>query len=194
MQDKYTEYAEMLVRWGSVFNLTAARTAQQIMDEHIQDSLSLLPFLTKDGCVLDVGTGAGLPGIPLAIARKDINFKLLDSRQKKINFVQHAVTSLQLPNVEPICARVEELSLPVQVDMVVSRAFASLHDFTTGISSLCDEKTQIVAMKGRVEQAKNEAAQLSAGFKLLNIEKVVVPGIAKERCLVFLAKQGDEYK
>ncbi len=194
MQDKYRAYSELLIKWGGVFNLTAARTVEQIMTEHVQDSLSLLPFLTNVTSVLDVGTGAGLPGIPLSIAREDVQFKLLDSRQKKINFVQHVVTSLQLPNVQPICSRVETLSLSDRVDMVVSRAFASLYDFTSVIDGLCDDNTQIIAMKGRVEQAKVEAEQLPRGFKLLNIEKVVVPGVAKERCLVFLAKQEDIYK
>src|SRR5688572_21158025 len=120
LDEKYRQYAELLVKWNKNINLSGARTVEAVLAEHVQDSLSLVPFLTNVRSVLDVGTGAGLPGIPLAIARPDISFKLLDSTQKKINFLQHVITSLQLSNVEAICARVEALQEPLPVDMIVT--------------------------------------------------------------------------
>ena len=188
-EQQLLEYVALLDKWNDKFNLTAVRDPEQMITQHILDSLSLLPFLTNLRSVLDVGTGAGLPGIPLAIARPDISFNLLDSTRKKINFVQHVVTSLQLPNVEPICARVESLTVPMPIDMVITRAVASLGDFVNLIAGLCTAQTQIVAMKGRKQQALLEAQTLPAGFKLLNIQEVVVPGLDAERCLVFLSKE-----
>lgn len=189
LDKKHLEYAELLLKWGKAFNLTGARDAPTIITQHIQDSLSLLPFLTDTRTILDVGTGAGLPGIPLAIARPDLKFILLDSTRKKINFVQHVVTSLQLANVDPRCARVETLVDQLPADMIVTRAVASLGEFAGLIRAICSPDTKIIAMKGRRDQAELEAQQLPADFKLLNIEDVKVPGLAAERCLVFLGKQ-----
>lgn len=187
-QNKLMDYVMLLAKWSKVYNLTSLRSVEQIIPLHILDSLSLLPFMQDVSVVLDVGTGAGLPGIPLAIARPDISFKLLDSQQKKINFVQHVITSLQLNNVTAMQQRIETLPVNLQFDMVVSRAFASLDEFVKLIINVCNNRTKIVAMKGKRELVLQEARLLPKTFELVSIETVTVPGVDAERCLVFLKK------
>lgn len=188
-QEQLLSYVMLLVKWSRVYNLTTVRDPKQIITVHILDSLTVLPFLEGASSVLDVGTGAGLPGIPLAIARPDIAFTLLDSQQKKINFVQHVITSLQLTNAAAVQQRVESLSVNSPIDVVVSRAFASLDEFVNLIVNICNKQTKILAMKGKTELVLQEAQALPAGFELLNIETVTVPGLDAERCLVFLQRK-----
>lgn len=187
-QQKLLDYAALLAKWSKVYNLTTVREPSQIITLHILDSLSVLPFLDTAQNVLDVGTGAGLPGIPLAIARPDIAFTLLDSQQKKINFVQHVITSLQLVNVLAVQQRIESLSVNSPIDVIVSRAFASLDEFVNLIVNVCSKDTKILAMKGKSELVLQEAQSLPAEVKLLSIETVAVPGVDAERCLVFLQR------
>lgn len=187
-QQQLLDYVALLAKWSLVYNLTTVREPEKIITLHILDSLTVLPFLDGITSVLDVGTGAGLPGIPLSIARPDISFKLLDSQQKKINFVQHVITSLQLTNVVAVQQRIESLSPDENFDLVVSRAFASLDDFANLITNVCDSNTKIVAMKGRRELVLQEQESLPNNFELVSIETVVVPGIDAERCLVFLQR------
>lgn len=189
IQKLYT-YVELLLKWNKVYNLTAVRDPAQMITHHILDSLAVLPHLKDVSSILDVGTGAGLPGIPLAIARPDISFKLLDSQQKKITFVQHVITSLQLTNVSAVWSRIELLQ-DVSVDMIISRAFSSLEDYVNLIAKICDAKTKIVAMKGRQDLVLEEQQQLPKGFTLTHIQEIFVPELNAERCLVFLQKQGD---
>ncbi len=190
-QQQLLAYVELLAKWSKVYNLTTVREPEKIITYHILDSLSVLPYLKDIHSVLDVGTGAGLPGIALAIARPDITFKLLDSQQKKINFVQHVITSLQLPNVSALWCRVESLSGELAPDMVISRAFASLSDYVNLIAKVCGQHTQILAMKGRIELVTTEQDQLPSNFQITKIQELLVPGLTAERCLVFLTKQGD---
>jgi len=189
-QRKLLAYVALLAKWSKAYNLTTVREPDQIITLHILDSLSVLPYLDNATSVLDVGTGAGLPGIPLAIARPDISFKLLDSQQKKIIFVQHVITSLQLTNVVATQQRIESLQVSSPVDpgfdVIVSRAFASLQEFVNLISSVCTKQTKIIAMKGRRELVLQEAELLPPYYQLVNIETVTVPGVNGERCLVFL--------
>lgn len=187
---KLLDYAQLLAKWSQVYNLTTIRAVHQIIPVHILDSLTLLKFVHKIQTVLDVGAGAGLPGLVLAITCPDINFTLLDSQQKKINFMQHVVTSLQLPNVNVVHARVESLQVARAFDMVVARAFASLDEFVKLIINVCDDKSVIVAMKAKRELVLQEAQNLPPNFELVNIETVTVPGIDAARCLVFLKKKG----
>jgi 16S rRNA (guanine527-N7)-methyltransferase len=189
-QQKLISFVDLLAKWSKVYNLTTVREPEHIVTQHILDSLSLLPYLQNTKIVLDVGTGAGLPGIPLAIMRPDISFKLLDSQRKKINFVQHVITSLQLSNVTALHERVETLPADLEVDMIVSRAFSSLKDFVSSIATVVRIDSKIIAMKGRIEQAEVESLQLSSGFKLERIETLSVPGLNAERCLVFITCKG----
>ncbi|HSX20584.1 MAG TPA: 16S rRNA (guanine(527)-N(7))-methyltransferase RsmG [Gammaproteobacteria bacterium] len=188
-QEKLIAYVELLAKWNKAYNLTAVRAIDQMIPLHILDSLSLLPFMSKVTRVLDVGTGAGLPGVPLAIVCPEISFQLVDSQQKKINFIQHVITSLAIPNVTAMQHRIETLEPSLAADMVVSRAFASLDEFVKLVGHLCNANTKIVAMKGRRELALQEVQALPANFALINIESVQVPGINAERCLVFLQKK-----
>lgn len=187
-QNKLLDFVWLLAKWNKAYNLTAVRDVEQMITLHILDSLCVLPYLDGVTSVLDVGTGAGLPGIPLAIARSDISFKLLDSQQKKINFVQHVITSLQLPNVTAMHQRIESLQVSSPLDMVVSRAFASLDEFVKLVANVCTDQTKIVAMKARRDVVMQEAKSLPNEFKLVNIETVTVPEINAERCLVFLQR------
>lgn len=188
MNTKINQYVELLQKWNKVYNLTAIRDKDKIFSHHIADCLAVLPHL-KSGRVLDVGTGAGLPGIPLAIMRPDMNFCLLDSRQKKINFVQHVITCLQLENVTAVCARVEEYSEAQPFATIISRAFASIPDYVKLIQHLVDKNTKIIAMKGRRELALKEMAP--AGYSIDKVVELDVPGLNEERCLIFISKDGD---
>lgn len=191
MNNKLLDYVALLAKWSKVYNLTTIRDPDQIMIQHIQDSLTVEPYLNTGELVLDVGTGAGLPGIPLAIVRPDVQFKLIDSQRKKINFVQHVITSLSLTNASAICDRIEAVHADRKVDVIVSRAFSSLQDFVNLIANVCDSTTNIIAMKGRRELVVSEASHLPENFKIVRIDDVSVPGLNAERCLVFLKKQGD---
>lgn len=189
-QKKIIDFLWLLAKWNKAYNLTAVRTIEQMIPLHILDSLCLLPYMQDVTSVLDVGTGGGLPGIPLAIARPEISFQLVDSQQKKINFVQHVITSLQLANVSATQQRVETLNVSSQLDMVVSRAFASIDEFVKLVANVCKNQTRIVAMKARREVVLQEAQALPPEFELISIETVTVPGIDAERCLVFLHRKG----
>lgn len=189
-QQKLLEYVALLAKWSKVYNLTTVRDPGQIVALHVLDSLSVLPYLNEVGSVLDVGTGAGLPGIPLAIACPNISFRLVDSQQKKISFIQHVITSLGLTNVAATQQRVEVLRANSTVDhgfdVIVSRAFASLQEFVKLINNVCNTQTKIIAMKGRRELVLQEVGLLPPDYQLINIETVTVPGVDGERCLVFL--------
>ncbi len=188
-QNQLLSYVALLQKWNTAYNLTAVRDPEQMIRQHILDSLTLLPYLQDVKSILDVGTGPGLPGIPLAIARPDISVTLLDSLQKKINFVQHVITSLQLANAQAIQQRIQDLPAEQVTDLIVSRAFASLADFVNLIEPICTPRTKIIAMKGRQEQVNIELQQLPATFRLESIEVVKVPGLDAQRCLVILSKQ-----
>lgn len=182
------EFVQLLAKWSSVYNLTSIKSVAQIIPLHILDSLSMQYLVRDTKYVLDVGTGAGLPGIPLAIMNPNAHFTLVDSQQKKINFVQHVITSLGLKNVTAEQSRVEKLQVSYPFDMVVSRAFASLDEFVKLIINVCDKHTKIVAMKAKQVTVMQELQLLPPTVELVNIDNVVVPGVVGERCLVLLKK------
>ena len=182
------EFVQLLAKWSSVYNLTSIKSVAQIIPLHILDSLSMQYLVRDTKYVLDVGTGAGLPGIPLAIMNPNAHFTLVDSQQKKINFVQHVLISLGLKNVTAEQSRVEKLQVSYPFDMVVSRAFASLDEFVKLIINVCDKHTKIVAMKAKQVTVMQELQLLPPTVELVNIDNVVVPGVVGERCLVLLKK------
>lgn len=143
-----SQYLHLLAKWNRVYNLTAIRDPQQMLSEHLLDSLSLTPYV-KGPRVLDVGTGGGLPGIPLAILLPNIEFILLDANAKKTRFVQQAVIELRLHNVEVICDRIEAYRPTAAVQQIVSRAFTSLAQFADSVRHVCDGTTELLAMKGK---------------------------------------------
>jgi 16S rRNA (guanine527-N7)-methyltransferase len=179
-------YVELLARWNQTYNLTAIRDPGEMLTKHVLDSLAVLPFIAASPCA-DVGTGAGLPGIPLAIARPEIRFTLLDSNGKKTRFVTQAVAELKLPNVEVVQARSEAYRPAAPFALVLSRAFASLADFAKLAGGLAAPGGRLLAMKGT--DPTEEIAALPAGFRLLAVHPLNVPGLGAERCLVELEKQ-----
>jgi len=171
------DYLALLWRWNSAYNLTAVRDPLEMVSRQLLDSLSILPWLTGPR-VLDVGTGAGLPGIPLAIARPDLDFTLLDANGKKIRFVRQAVLQLGLANVSAEQQRVEAFRPALPFDTITSRAFAELADFVTLTSHLLAPGGQWLAMKAA--RAEDEQRGLPPGLhaELLDL---TVPGASASR-------------
>jgi len=180
------KFIDLLIKWNKVYNLTAITSFQEIQSLHIDDSLSIVAALPSQGVVVDVGTGAGLPGIPLAIARPDLEFILVDRTLKKINFIKTVVRELGLTNVTPSHLRIENLSVP-NCSCCVSRAFASLADYCALVQHLCTVNTRILAMKGKLTTLEKEP--IPAGFKLDKIEPLKVNNLNQERHLVYLSLQ-----
>jgi 16S rRNA (guanine527-N7)-methyltransferase len=156
-----------------------------MVSRHLLDSLSVMPGLAGRR-IADVGSGAGLPGIPLAIARPDLEFVLLDSVGKKTRFMTHAVGRLGLDNVRVARTRVEDYADEVGFDTVVSRAFASLADFVRLAGGLCAPAGRLVAMKGRLKQ--DELAGLVPGWRIVETQQLAVPGTQGARHLVIMQR------
>lgn len=178
-QQHLLDYLALMVKWNKVYNLTAIRDPDEMVSRQLLDSLSILPWVSGKR-ILDVGTGAGLPGIPLAIALPESDFTLLDSNGKKTRFVQQAVAELGLQNVRVLHARVEALGQEAGFDVITSRAFASLQDFVSLTKYLLAEDGVWLAMKG---QADREEGELPAGLEI-TIHRLSVPGCQAERHLV----------
>ncbi|MBX3652482.1 MAG: 16S rRNA (guanine(527)-N(7))-methyltransferase RsmG [Burkholderiales bacterium] len=177
-QQRMLDYLALIEKWNKAYNLTAVREPRKMLTHHLLDSLAVLPHL-RGPRVLDVGTGAGLPGIPLALARPDWQFTLLDSSHKKTTFLRQAVIELQLGNVEVICARVETWNAPPPFDTVVSRAFTEVAEFVALAGRLCAKDGVVIAMKGVYPH--EELAQLPQAFRLRGVVPLQVPGLGAER-------------
>lgn len=185
----------LLNKWNKAFNLSAVRDPREMLSRHLLDSLSLLPLVrelrlqesTKNFTVLDVGTGPGLPGIPLAICMPDTDFVLLDSNGKKTRFVFQACTELGIKNVEVENTRIENYQSDRQVDIVVSRAFASLFDFTRGCEPVSGANTRLIAMKG--QYPAEEIAALPAHWQIIRTHELQVPGSDGDRHFIELARR-----
>ena len=154
-----------------------------MVTHHVLDSLSALPYLHGNYC-LDAGTGAGLPGLILAMARPDMRWVLLDSRQKKIRFITHAIMELRVTNVEITCARAEEYRPEALFTTVITRAFGSLHKFYAHAKHLAAPEGILLAMMG--EDIAGEIVKLRGlkGAPVVQVHSLAVPGVEKERCLV----------
>lgn len=179
-------YIDLLHQWNQRYNLTAVRDPGEMVSRHLLDSLAVMPYLNGKR-VLDAGTGAGLPGIPLAMACPDKHFVLLDSNGKKIRFVTHAVTALSLKNVEVVQARAEDYRPAELFATVISRAFAQLADFLVLTGHLCAPGGRWLAMKGA--PAESELQNLPAGFRRVAVHPLKVPGLDVRRCVVEVKKQ-----
>ena len=191
-QQKLLDYIALVQKWNKVYNLTAVRGTDDMLTHHLLDSLAVVPPLllniTHAKTILDVGSGAGLPGIPLALALPDAQVTLLDSNHKKAAFLQQAVIELALSNVTVICERVEKNQLNQVFSVVISRAFAELHKFVALAGHLVAPGGCLIAMKGilSAEEITQLSAQLNGGFKLSDVTPLTVPGLNAERHLVFL--------
>jgi 16S rRNA (guanine527-N7)-methyltransferase len=178
-------YLEQLHKWNKAFNLSGIRDPEAMLSHHLLDSLSLLPYI--DGKrVADIGTGAGLPGIPLAICLPDVHFILIDSNSKKTRFIFQTAALLGLRNVEVVHTRVEDYAADPAVDIVTSRAFASLTDFITACRHLLRSGpgAKLLAMKGRMPDA--ELLEIPDDFHLYASYGLNVPGLDAERCVLDL--------
>lgn len=178
------DYLALLFKWNSAYNLTAVRDPQQMVSRQLLDSLSILN-LVKGPRVLDVGTGAGLPGVPLAIARPDWHFTLLDANGKKMRFVRQAVMELNLSNVHVEQQRIEAFKPAQPFDTVTSRAFAELKEFVCLTETLVAANGQWVAMKAAL--AGDESAALPAGLNV-GLSPLNVPGEKAQRYAVTVTK------
>ena len=181
--EKLGAYLALLAKWNQVYNLTAVREEARMVSHHVLDSLAVLPYL-RGTRLLDVGSGGGLPGIPLAIARPELQVALIDSNQKKTAFLKQVAIELGLPNVEVVQQRVEEFAPPALYDTIISRAFADLGEFVTLSKHLLAPGGQFAAMKGI--HPHEEIAQLPAGFKLQQRVPLAVPGLDAQRHLLLL--------
>ena len=195
------DYLDLIGKWTKVYNLTAVRDPNEMLTHHLLDSLAVMEPLrqqlaamgvgqgagsnAKPGVrLLDVGSGAGLPGIVIAICCPDITVHCVDTVAKKAAFIQQVAVSLRLPNLRGVHARVESLKEPY--DVVSSRAFASLVDFTTWSGAALAEQGVWMAMKGK--HPESELAALPAGVKVFHVEQLLVPGLGAERCIVWMRK------
>lgn len=177
-QQRMLDYLALVVKWNKAYNLTAVREPDRMLTHHLLDSLAVLPHV-RGPRVLDVGSGAGLPGIPLALARPDWQFTLLDSSHKKATFLRQAVIELKLANVDIQCTRVETWQTTQPFNTVVSRAFSDLPEFLLLAGRLCAQNGVVIAMKGIYPH--DELAQLPGNFRLCGVVPLLVPGLGAER-------------
>lgn len=180
------QYVELLNKWNKAYNLTAVRDPKEMVIKHIMDSLMIGPLI-KGESFIDVGTGPGLPGIPLAILYPERNFVLLDSLGKRITFLRQVVFQLKLENVKPLLSRVEEYQPEKLFDGVLSRAFSSLNDMVSWCSHLItEEKGIFYALKG--QYPKDEISSLPENIEMIASDKIIVPQLTGDRHLIQLKK------
>lgn len=171
-------YLRLLEQWNRAYNLTAVREPAQMVPRHLLDSLSVLPWL-RGASLLDVGSGAGLPGIPLALARPDLAVTLLDGNGKRSRFMTQAVLELGLDNVTVVQARVEDWHAPAPFACVISRAFAALAEFVEVAGRHCAADGHLLAMKGQL--AADELAAVPAAWSIAGVHRLTVPGLEGEQ-------------
>jgi 16S rRNA (guanine527-N7)-methyltransferase len=176
-------YLQLLAKWNRAYNLTAVREPSEMVTLHLLDSLSVNPYLYGER-ILDVGTGPGLPGIPLALANPAKHFTLLDSLGKKTRFIQQVINTLELANVTVVQSRVEAFQPPQGFSTVISRAFASLQEMVSHSSHCLERGGRMLAMKGQYPQAELET--LGSEVEVLSVEQLEVPGLSAARHLVIM--------
>jgi 16S rRNA (guanine527-N7)-methyltransferase len=182
-KNAWLRHLSLLRQWGRTYNLVAPGEFDQLVTRHLLDSLSIHAWV-HDGPVLDVGTGAGFPGLPLAILRPDRPTVLIDSAGKKVRFLRHVIRELGLKHVEAVHGRVESFSPRVQFSTIVSRAFSALGDFVAVTRHLVGPETRLVAMKGQLPD--QELDELPPWAQVETMERLDVPGQRVERHLVTL--------
>lgn len=186
-QKTLLDYLALLIKWNKAFNLSGVKDAGEMLSRHLLDSLTLVPYIAGNR-VLDVGTGPGLPGIPLAVCFPEIDFDLLDSNGKKTRFVFQAAHQLGLRNVHVHNIRVEKFQTEMPVDVIVCRAFSSLQDLAALTRHLLvPAHTRIVAMKGVYPE--QELKELPVGIQTTRADRVSVPGYTGERHIIELTAQ-----
>lgn len=181
-RERLLAYVGLLAKWNRAYNLTAVRDPAQMIPRHLLDSLSILPWI-GEGALLDVGSGPGLPGIPLAIMRPELAVTTLDSNGKKTRFQQQVKLELGLPNLQVVQSRVEQFD-GGPFEQIVSRAFASLNDMLSWTGHLCSDRGVFLAMKGLYPEAELE--QLPPGYQLHASHRLHVPDTDGERHLLIM--------
>jgi 16S rRNA (guanine527-N7)-methyltransferase len=181
-QEKLLAFLELLEKWNRSYNLTAVRDPEQMVPRHLLDSLTVLPYL-QGPRVLDIGTGPGLPGIPLALARPDFEFILLDSNAKKTRFATQAMHELGLKNVAVVQERVEKFHPETKFDTLIARAFASIPDMLAASRHLCAAHGRFLVMKGVFPQ--EELAAVTDGYRA-EVKALHIPGLDAARHVVIL--------
>ncbi|EGP1170908.1 16S rRNA (guanine(527)-N(7))-methyltransferase RsmG [Salmonella enterica] len=176
-------YVDMLHKWNKAYNLTSVRDPNEMLVRHILDSIVVAPYLQGQRFI-DVGTGPGLPGIPLAIVLPDAHFTLLDSLGKRVRFLRQVQHELKLENITPVQSRVEAYPSEPPFDGVISRALASLNDMVSWCHHLPGEKGRFYALKGQLPG--DEIASLPDNFSVESVEKLRVPQLEGERHLVII--------
>jgi 16S rRNA (guanine527-N7)-methyltransferase len=182
---KLTSLLDELVKWNAAYNLTAITEPAKMVTHHLLDSLSVQSAL-HGTTVADVGTGAGFPGLPLAVVDPQREFTLIDSNNKKVRFVAHAARTLGLPNVTAVHARSEAFKTGKPFDTVIARAFAALPELLKLVSPLCGPETRVLAMKGK--RPDDEITAVPASWRVLEVRALAVPGLNEERHLVMLQR------
>ena len=182
-KDQLIQLVQLLNKWNKAYNLTSVRDPQEMLVKHILDSIVISPYLQGDHFI-DVGTGPGLPGLPLAIINPTKQFVLLDSLGKRISFIRNAVRELGLTNVEPVLSRVEEYQPEQKFDGVLSRAFASLKDMTDWCHHLPKKDGYFYALKGIYHE--DEVQELDKKFEVKDVITLNVPELIGERHLIVL--------
>lgn len=196
-RDALLNYLDQLRRWNRTYNLTAVRDPEQMLVQHVFDSLAVMPPLldlldknTVDSTtIVDVGSGAGLPGVVLAIMQPSWSVQCVDAVEKKMAFVRQVSGALRLPNLQAVHQRVEALA-PYHADIVVSRAFASLLDFANLAGRHVAKNGYLLAMKGREPSEEIDALQSQSEWRVSRIQPLSVPELNAQRCLVWMSHQG----
>jgi len=174
-----------LARWNRSYNLTAISSPAAMVTHHLLDSLAVNTDLVGTR-IADAGTGAGFPGLPLAVCNPQRHFTLIDSTAKKVRFVAHAVSLLELTNVSAVHGRVESLQFTTPFDTVLARAFAAIPELLEKVTPLCGPRTRVLAMKGRWPE--KELAALEPPWRVVSSRKLTIPGLDAARCVIVLAR------
>jgi len=185
-RQKMLDYLELLEKWNRVYRLTAIGESSQAVSHHLLDSLAVLPFVEASP-LLDVGSGGGMPGIPLAIARPDLRVVLIDSNSKKAAFLQQVAIELALGNIAVHCGRVEAYQPTLRFAAITARAFADLGTLVSSSRHLLQAGGRWLAMKGL--RPDEEIARLPAGVRLAGVHRLPVPGVGGERHLVVIESE-----
>ena len=182
-RDALIEYVLLINKWNKAYNLTAVRDVKEMVVKHIMDSIMVMPYLTGQQCI-DVGTGPGLPGIPLAIMCPDKQFTLLDTLGKRVRFLNQVVYALGLTNVTPVQARVEEYAENNEFDVVISRAFASLKDMLHWCAHLIHSKGEFLALKG--QDPVEEINECQDEYEVSSKYALTIPSLNAERHVLII--------
>jgi len=185
--DRLRVYLELMLKWNKAYNLTAITQPEKMVAYHVLDSLSILREFAAGNRCLDVGTGAGLPGIPLAIMLPQSSWVLLDSNGKKTRFVQQAIASCRISNVKVVQSRIQDYHAESSFDVIVSRAYSSLQDFVTSVAPLWQSGSRLITMKTELSKAEQES--IDPHLYKLEVTPLQVPGIAQKRSLVTIQRQ-----